>query len=195
MHVVESEDELTEVAMDIYDATHNLVLIEKFLPGREFCIAVCGPVVAKGGKIGRHKQVFTFGAVERLLDTDERIFTSIDLRPITVDRVRALEPTTDPGEIKKLEELAVEVFLELGLETLIRLDVRTDASGRMFLLEANPKPDLKAPTDNETNLVCVGLSQFGMSYDDLILSLLADRIDLLFSERRAAVINLASLLD
>lgn len=194
VHLVESEDELAEVVKDIYDATHNHVLIEKYLPGREFCIAVCGPVVAKAGKVGRHNQVFTFGAVERLLDADENIFTSMDLRPITVDRVRALEPTTDAVDLKQLEELAVEVFLELGLETLVRLDVRADSSGRMYVLEANPKPDLKAPTDNQTNLVCVGLSQYGMSYDDLILSLLADRIDLLFGERRGTVTNLTSLL-
>jgi hypothetical protein len=34
-----------------------------------------------------------------------------------------------------------------------------------------------------------------MSYDDLILSLIADRIDLLFSQRRRAVTHLTALLD
>ena len=34
-----------------------------------------------------------------------------------------------------------------------------------------------------------------MSYDDLILSLLADRIDLLFSKRRQSATQLASLLE
>ena len=63
------------------------------------------------------------------------------------------------------------------------------------MLEANPKPDLKAPTRNQTSLVAASLSAYGMSYDDLILSLLADRIDLLFNERPGMIGHLKDLLD
>jgi len=45
-----------------------------------------------------------------------------------------------------------------------------------------------------TSLVCTGLASQGMSYDDLILSLLADRLDLLFSQRRGTVTHLTDLL-
>ena len=81
------------------------------------------------------------------------------------------------------------------LETLIRLDLRADSAGRMYVLEANPKPDLKAPTKDVTSLVCASLAAYGMDYDDLILSLLADRLDLLFSQRRGTVTNLTALLE
>ena len=109
-------------------------------------------------------------------------------------RVRGLSPETDAAEVRELENLGSRVFNDLNLETLVRLDVRADATGKMYVLEANPKPDLKAPTAEKTSLVCASLQQFGMSYDDLVLSLLADRIDLLFACRRGTVHELIKLL-
>ena len=194
VHVVDEASGLSDVIDEVYEVTHNHVLIEKFVEGREFCIAVCGHVVAKDGKLERSETPFVFGAVERLLEPEEMIFTSMDVRPITVDRIKAVERDEEPEVMNQLEELAIEVFSELGLETLVRLDVRSDNDGKMYVLEANPKPDLKAPKGNKTSLVCASLARYGMSYDDLILSLLADRIDLLFSQRRGAVAHLASLL-
>ena len=71
------------------------------------------------------------------------------------------------------------------LAALDRLDVRADATGKLFVLETNPKPDLKAPSrDGATSLIAAGLAGTGLSYDDLILSLLAERIDTLFSRWR-----------
>ncbi len=158
-------------------------------------MAVCGPVVARGGRLLRRSKAFTFAELERLLAPDERIFTSMDLRPITSDRVRLLDPVGDAEDLARLEELALKVFVDLDLETLIRLDVRVGADGRMCVLEANPKPDLTAPRPDRTSLVAAGLAVHGMSYDDLILSLLADRVDLLLSQRRGTVPHLAALLD
>ena len=36
--------ELPEVVDEVFNATDNLVLIESYLPGREFCVSVGGPV-------------------------------------------------------------------------------------------------------------------------------------------------------
>ena len=195
VHVVHEATELQAVVEEVYETTHNHVLIEEYLNGREFCIAICGHVVAKGGLLQRSARPFVFGAVERLLEADEMIFTSMDVRPITVDRVRALDQDADAAILAGLAELATEVYCELGLETLVRLDVRADDSGKLYLLESNPKPDLKAPTEDKTSLVVASLARYGMDYDDLILSLLADRIDLLFSQRRGCVTHLTSLLE
>ena len=79
--------------------------------------------------------------------------------------------------------------------SLIRLDVRSTDDGRLMVLEANAKPDLTRPTNDATSLVCAGLYEYGMDYDDLILSLLADRLDGLFTQRRASVRHLIDLLD
>ncbi len=193
--VVEAADELTSVVDNVHALTENAVLIERYLPGREFCIAVCGEVISRQGRLTRLGEPFAFGSVERMLDQDEQIFTSMDQRPITTDRMRPLEPRVDGKHLRELKALASQIFTEFDIETLIRLDVRADESGQLFVLEANPKPDLAAPRDGRTSIVCSGLAADGMTYDDLILSLFADRIDVLFSQRRSSVNNLAELLN
>ena len=94
-----------------------------------------------------------------------------------------------------LRRLAHETYLELNLGSLIRLDVRADADGKLHVLEANPKPDLKKPAAGVTSLIAAGLPELGMQYDDLILSLLADRLDFLFAHRRGMVEHLFDLLE
>ena len=81
------------------------------------------------------------------------------------------------------------------MESLVRLDMRMDDDGEIYILEANPKPDLKQPDGGKTSLVCAGLSQLGMDYDDLILTLIADRIDLLFCQKRGTVHKILELLE
>lgn len=196
-HVIAVDDAtgLAAAADEVYAATENQVLIESYLPGREFCVAVCGEVIAKQGELMRLEQPFAFAAIERVLDRDERVFTSMDHRPITTDRVRQLDRKAEAELHGKLVDIGCHIYREFDIETLIRLDVRADDRGDLYVLEANPKPDLAAPIENRTSIVCAGLKDEGMTYDDLILSLVADRIDMLFSERRAVVSHLADLLN
>jgi hypothetical protein len=116
------------------------------------------------------------------------------VRPITQDRFRILDPKADRVAIEKLRRLACEVFVELNLNSLVRLDVRCDDHGVLNILEANPKPDLKRPTKDVTSLICGGLAETGMDYDDLILSLLADRLDFLLKSRRGTMGHIIDLL-
>jgi D-alanine-D-alanine ligase len=61
-------------------------------------------------------------------------------------------------------------------------------------LEANPKPDLKHPGENVTSLVALGLAEYGMSYNDLIFSLLADRLDYLLTQHIEIIPHIVDLL-
>ncbi len=193
VNYVESVEDLPRVAREVYDITSNHVLIEGYLSGREYCVAVCGPVIARAGRVERLEHAFVFGGLERAFEEGEKIFTSMDVKPITACRAWPLEETADGDVLRRLSALARDVYVGLGLETLVRLDVRADAKGDLFILEANPKPDLKAPTPEQTSLISIGLAAKKMSYDDLILSLLADRIDTLFAQRRGSADRLLAL--
>ena len=194
VNLVEERSDLAAAVACIHRETENHVLVETYLPGREYCIAITGPVTSHGQHLARHDEPFVFAEVERMLDPGEAIFTSMDLRPITRDRARLLQPQGDKAALAQLREIARRVFLDLNLESIIRLDVRADEAGRLSVLEANPKPDLKAPSGEKISLVCSHLHAVDMSYDDLILSLLADRLDLLLSQRRNAVKHLMALM-
>ena len=193
VNFVESIDGLQRAAEEVHEITRNPVLIEGYLAGREYCVAVCGPVVARRGEISRLAQPFVFGALERAFGPGEKIFTSMDFKPINSSRAWPLKESSDAEILARLSSLARELYVGLGLETLVRLDLRADNRGDIFILEANPKPDLKAPTPDETSLIGMGLPAKQMSYDDLILSLLADRVDNLFAQRRGTADRLLAL--
>jgi D-alanine-D-alanine ligase len=195
VHVVPDVAGLPEVIAEVHRATEDVVLIEQFLSGREFCIAVAGPINAPGGRLVRGARPLTFAALERVLTPGERIFTSMDKRPITEDRLKVVDPRRDAKLLHDMQRLAYETYLELNLCSLIRLDLRADANGKLYVLEANPKPDLKKPAAGITSLVSAGLPEVGMEYDDLILSLLADRLDFLFTHRRGAIRHLFDLME
>lgn len=174
---IDSLAEVQDAVDQVFQTTGCLVLVERFLGGREYCIAVCGGTLARGGEVISEIESFPFSPVERQLDPDEKVFTSMDKRQITEDRVRPLDPATEGDVIAQLNELARAVYGCFNLESLVRLDVRADADGKLYILEANPKPDLARPTDNKVSIVCVGLPAMGMTYEDLILSLLVDRLE------------------
>ncbi|WP_282610675.1 hypothetical protein [Pelagibius sp. Alg239-R121] len=193
VHVVEDRKDLAPVVDEVFHATQNHVMIERFLPGREFCVAVAGPVTARSEQLQIDTKPFVFSPTERVLEEDEQIFTSMDQKPISADRLRLLTTEMDADTVAKLEEVSLEVFMGLNLETLVRLDLRMADDGELYILEANPKPDLKQPSGDKTSLVSAGLAAHGMDYDDLVLSLFADRIDLLFCQRRGTVHHLHTL--
>ncbi len=195
VHVVETLLELPRVVAEVFQATRNLVLIERYLPGREYVVAVAGPLISRKGAVERRGQPFVFSAAERRLQAEEKIFTSMDVRPITGQRLRVLDPDADAEVLVKLEDIARAIWRDFNLETLVRVDVRADESGRLTVLEANPKPDLARPNEKRTSLVCAGLPAHAMSYEDLILSLLINRIDHLMTWRPETMGHIRALAE
>jgi D-alanine-D-alanine ligase len=191
--VVDDLAGLDKAVTEVFRETDNLVLVEKYLPGKEYCIAVSGPVISRDRRLDRLDTPFVFAPIERQLGAEERIFTSMDVAPITGDRIQMLSSDRHAAQIAELRALATQTYVELDLQTLIRLDLRADANGVMHVLEANPKPDLKAPNGKVTSIIGAGLAGTGMDYDDLILSLLSDRLDLLFAQLRGRATHITAL--
>jgi D-alanine-D-alanine ligase len=194
VHVVQHVSDLPDAVAEVHRATQNLVLIEQFLGGREYCIAVAGPVTSRNRSLVRGQQPFTVAPLERVLGGEEKIFTSMDVQPITAERCRQLDSPGDAGVLERMRRIACEVYYEFSLGSLVRLDLRANEAGDLFILEANPKPDLKYPGKNVTSLIAAGLPAAGMDYDDLILSLIADRLDFLLTHRQENVEHIVELL-
>ncbi len=172
--VADCLDEVADAMRHIRDVTQSHVLAERYLPGAEYTIAVYGGVCVRNGRVTISDGPTIFSPVERLLDAGERVFTSMDVKPITQARLRLL--ASDDPVRGDLAGLARAVYEGLNLGTLVRLDVRADADGTCCVLEANPKPDLKAAGQGAINIVSLGLPEIGMSYDDLILSVFSDTL-------------------
>ena len=186
--------ELPRLVDTVYEKTRNNVLVERYLPGREFCVSIYGTVKYQNGKLTESAEPFSFSEVERMLDEDERIFTSMDKKALTGERFRLLDDEKDADVKKRLSELAARVYTYLDLNTLIRLDVRADENGELAVLETNPKPDLKRPENGVISIVTVGLEPLEMSYNDLIHSILANRLHHLFSVQRGYIRHIVQMI-
>jgi D-alanine-D-alanine ligase len=169
--IVDSEADLPDAVARVHDATGKPVLIEAYLPGAEYSIAICGRVTARMRRLDRGGEPFAFSPLEHFGARPDRQF-------------RRLDPAGDSADLAQLHELAREAFVELNLETLVRWDVRADATGAMFVLDADSTPLLDIADHADRGATVAGLAAHGMDFDDLVLSLLADKIDLLMSRQR-----------
>ena len=184
VYFVDSKRGVAHAVEKVWKETGHLCLIEEYLPGKEFAISIMGSRVRRDGEFITHDGPFAFSAVQRHFEPHEKIFTSMDEKPITYDRIRLLDLFRDAELISSMEHLARQVFARFTLSSLVRLDLRESSRGELQLLEANPKPDLKRSSENVASITCAGLGQRGMSYADLIVSILADRIAELLKTRK-----------
>jgi D-alanine-D-alanine ligase len=122
---VERLEQVPAVVSAVAGETNNLVLVEKFLGGKEYCIAVMG-----AGPAG----ALAFSPVERCLEADEKVFTSMDIKAITAERVRPMDPAAEADVVARLQELGEAVYNSFNLTSLVRLDIRADAQGQLYIL-------------------------------------------------------------
>jgi D-alanine-D-alanine ligase len=170
--IVADEAALSDAVAAVFEAQHGPVLIESHRPVRLYRIFCCGRVTARGRRLQRRAEPFTFGAAA-LDPTKDAAAAS----------PRLLDPTADGALFAHLHELAREVFVELGLEALVRWEIASDPSGALSITGAYGAPDLLAPGSDALG---AATAAHGMDGDDLVLSLLADRMDLLLSHRRGS---------
>ncbi len=132
------------------------VLVETFLPGREFTVGVTGT----------DDQAEVLGTVEiQLLPGAEAEVYSYVNKEQCEELVRyvPVRAKHDPL-VRQVEELALAAWRILGCRDAGRLDFRCDAQGRPQFLEANPLPGLH-PQHSDLPILC-GFA--GMTYVDLI---------------------------
>lgn len=103
--------------------SRNQILVEEFIPGREFTVAVVGgeawppvEIVAKDG---------WYGYEEKYVSDDTRY------------------PFLEDGELsEKLKKTAVEAYNALKCRSVTRVDFRVSPIGRVYVLELNTSPGL-----------------------------------------------------
>ena len=106
------------------------ILVEEFVPGREFTVAVVDgeawpviEIVAKGGWYG----------YEEKYNSDETRY------PFLCDQDPSLTPHPSSLETE-LQKLAVQAYEALGCRGVTRVDFRVSPLGRCYVLELNTSP-------------------------------------------------------
>jgi D-alanine-D-alanine ligase len=130
------------------------VLVETYLPGREFTVGILGTD-------GKARAV---GVLEvELLETAEPLVYSYVNKELCEEKV-LYKLVTDEETIRECSEMALRSYLELGCRDAGRVDLKTGADGKLYFLEINPLAGLH-PTHSDLPIVC---SKVGISYPSLI---------------------------
>ena len=119
IHYVQTVEGLSEAIANIHRITHDTALIETYLPGREFCVAVCGYVIYANQTFSRLKHPFTFSVIERVLEPGEFIFTSMDKKPITEQRSHLLDDQ-EPELKQELMQIAQRIYQDFCMRQAAR---------------------------------------------------------------------------
>jgi D-alanine-D-alanine ligase len=163
--VVEDENSLRKVAKLVIQKYNQGALVEEFLTGREFTVALLGekkPKVLPPMEIVFAKQdtmkwpVYTFA---HKLDPNNEIQYSA---PAQIDL----------NLKKRLEATAKKVFITLGCRDVARVDFRLDSNGAIHFIECNPLPGL---TPGWSDL-CLIAESAGIEYNSLIGEIMAPAI-------------------
>ncbi|MEI6971134.1 MAG: D-alanine--D-alanine ligase [bacterium] len=154
LSLIESHQALQKVCRRLLKRFRQPVLIETFLPGREFTVGILGT--------GCNARVLGTMEVE-VLPASGRSIYSLDMKERCEELVR-YSPLRDRKLAAQIERLALDCYVALECRDAGRVDVRLDATGRAHFLEVNPIPGLH-PTHSDLPMIA---TQQGMSYPDLI---------------------------
>lgn len=139
------------------------VLVEEYLPGREFTVGI----------LGTGEKARALGVLEiELLKTAEPLVYSYANKELCEEKVAYLL-VTDPGIIKEASELALKAYVLMGCRDAGRVDLKADASGRLHFLEVNPLAGIH-PTHSDLPILC---NRLGIAYRDLIAEIIASALE------------------
>lgn len=158
--VLHAAGELRERCALLLARYQQPVLVERYLPGREFTVGIAGT--------GSRAEVL--GTLEVVLrdetepgaygyENKERCEELVEYRPVAAD---------DP-QVLASEALALAAWQLLGCRDAGRIDLRADGDGVPQLMELNPLAGLH-PEHSDLPMICTAV---GIAYDDLMARIVA----------------------
>lgn len=163
---VDNLDDLASVTEELLGHFRQPVLVEEYLPGREFTVGILGN--------GRDAKVIGVAEVTMNKQADQGVFT---LRNKEQQDTLCSFARVEDDDASEMASLALAAYHSLGCRDLARIDFRLDKDGNPFFLEANPIVGLH-PTNSDLPVLA---ELHGMPYDSLMANIInaaASRYDL-----------------
>ncbi|MEK9137543.1 MAG: ATP-grasp domain-containing protein [Bacteroidota bacterium] len=167
--VVRNTEQLEREVQIVLTTYNQPALIEEFLPGREFTVAL----------LGNGDNVRTLPIVEIRLDAlppGVNPIYSYEAKWIWDTTEEPLEIFQCPADLDEnlqveIETICKDAYRVLNCRDWSRVDVRLDATGRPHILEINPLPGI-LPKPEDNSCFPKAARAAGMSYNQLINSVL-----------------------
>lgn len=151
--------QLARVCARLLDTYQQPVLVEEFLPGREFTVGIVG-TGARARVIGT-MEIEVLGAPETAIYSYEnKEWCDTRCRYSTPPRAALLDA---------IEALALGAFRALECRDVARVDIRLDARGQPSFIEINSLPGMH-PTHSDLPMIA---SRAGIPYEQLVGMIIA----------------------
>jgi D-alanine-D-alanine ligase len=173
--VVRTDAELQAKIISLHDKYGSDVLIEEYLVGREFSVAVVKHQ-ASGELVAMPIEIVAPA------DAQGNVFLSAAIKGADSEKVIALNDSVLKDMVSAL---ALNAFEALDSRDYGRIDLRLDAQGVPSFIEANLMPGL---SNHGYLFRCLNLNA-GTTYDDMILSIVEVSLE------RSLAANLAAMSD
>jgi D-alanine-D-alanine ligase len=147
-------DELRKQVAYIISTYKQPALIEEFISGQEFTVAIVGNDPPEAMPVVQIK-------IDGKLHLNDKFYT---FARITSNRLEYICPAKISQELKeKLSKLALKTYNAVECRDFGRVDFRVDNEGKPYVLEINPLPSLS--TEDVFKLVA---ETAGGSYEEII---------------------------
>jgi D-alanine-D-alanine ligase len=166
---VQNDDELNNEIERIRVSYKQAAIIEEFLPGREFTVAVLG-----NGEKARVLPVVEINFAE--LPKDANPIYGFEAKWIYDVAENPLDIFSCPARItntlrNEIESVVLRAYEVLECKDWSRIDVRLDARGRVNIIEINPLPGI-LPNPEENSCYPKAARAAGLTYEEMMLSVL-----------------------
>jgi D-alanine-D-alanine ligase len=152
---VEDERRLHERVQFIHDSIRTDALVEQYIEGRELYCSIVG---------NERLQVFPIWEMffEKMTDRQHRIATArVKWSSSYQDKAGIMTGAAEPlpeGVQERIPAMCKRVYRSLQLSGYARIDMRADANGRVWVIEANPNPQIADGEDFARSGDMAGLS-------------------------------------
>lgn len=157
---VNTEQELLAVCTQLLEKFNQPVLVEEFLPGREFTVGV----------LGSGNEAYVPGAMEIVCTNSKNNIYSYENKENYEDVVDYVP--LDGDILKECQELALSVWKALNCFDGGRVDMKIDKHGKMSFIEVNPLAGLN-PVSSDFPILC---RLNGIEYQEIIDTILKSAI-------------------
>lgn len=160
--VIRSRAGLVQLCAELLEQYSQPVLVERFLPGREFTVGI----------VGTAERARAVGIAEVVLreQAEQGVYSYLNK-----DRCEDLVSYTRPDDAESALAVAtaLAVWRGLGCFDAGRVDLRSNEAGIPEFIEVNPLAGLH-PTHSDLPIIC---TTEGIPYDELIASIMASALD------------------
>ncbi len=166
---VTSLDAMNREIERIANEYHQAALIEEYLPGREFTVAVLGT-----GNKARVLPIVEINFGE--LPPEANNVYSYEAKWVYDTADKPLNIFTCPADVSaklrdEIEAVVLRTYEVLECRDWARIDVRLDARGRVNVIEVNPLPGI-LPNPEENSCYPKAARAAGLTYESMLLSVL-----------------------